>query len=140
MGYQPYQYKASPTWVNGHHRVNKEIPDKIQYASQLEARMAVLLIRMGISFTPHVKFVCWSRDNPPKSFTYEIDFILKKAIKPIGASAPVTGIEVKGRLKHHDFLRCDSLRYFHGIRTLIVGDDLLRMYEEQGMFPVKEEE
>ena len=139
MGYNPYNHKAVPTWVNGHHKVNKDIPDSVQYSSQLEAKAAVLLIRQGISFTPHVKFQCWTRDNPPRPFTYEIDFLLKKAIKPVGTSVPITGIEVKGRLKHHDFLRCDSLRFFHGVRTLIVGEDLLTMWQEEGLWPRREE-
>lgn len=134
----PYNWTAVKTWVAGHHKVNKDIPDSVLYASQMEARCAVLLIEQGVAFTPHVKFVCWTRDNPPQRFTYELDFLLKKPIKPVGTSVPITGIETKGRLRHHDFLRCDSLRFFHSVRTLIVGDDLLTMWIDEGMWPRKE--
>lgn len=136
-GYQPYNMRAVPTWVKGHNAINRELPDTIRYDSQLEARAAELFLREHIIFTPHVQYQLYDRSTPPKPFTYVCDFVFKKQLKPIGAYRPIGGVEIKGRLKAHDFLRADALAYFHSIHILIVGEDLLTMWIEQGMWPEK---
>ena len=136
-GYQPYTMRATPTWVKGHNAVNRDLPDSLRYDSFLESRAAELFLREKIVFTPHVQFSVYDRGQPPKAFTYCLDFLFKKQLKPVGAYRPVQGVEIKGRLKHHDFLRADALAYFHNITILIVGEDLLEMWISQGMWNVK---
>lgn len=126
-------------WVKGHNAVNSDLPDVIKYDSTLEGTAAEFFLSQKLVFTPHVQFQLYNRAIPPQPFTYVLDFLFKKAIKPVGAYRPVNGIEIKGRLKHHDFLRADALAYFHGIHVLIVGEDLLSMFVHEGMWPIRED-
>lgn len=102
------------------------------YDSLLEGRMARLLIKHGVKFYPHRTFRCVRRDGT--LFTYEVDYIFESPQKFSGISVPVNGLEVKGRLKPHDFTRIDALKYTHHIRIYNVLEPLISFWEEHGMF------
>lgn len=128
-GKSPYTGKAIREKVSGHKSIGLE-EDIHEYASRLEARCAKLLIKHGIPFRPHVKFKCVDREL--KEFTYEVDFLFNEPRKFRGIEA-VDGIEVKGVLSSHDFLRKNALKYWHDLDIYIVLKDLIDFWEREGM-------
>ena len=126
----PYKYKARPTPVAGHHKIGLQ-QDTIVYDSQLEARLAVLLLKHNVPFTPHVKFICFDRRG--KEFSYAVDFLLRRPRKLVGLSYAMDALETKGIITKHDILRNEALNYCHGKRCYIVTRDLLELWEREGL-------
>ncbi|MBU4332399.1 hypothetical protein KKD19_01400 [Patescibacteria group bacterium] len=116
----PY-YGGKKTWVQG-----------VLYDSKLEARMATLLHKYEIPFTPHVKFEVYDRQGKP--FSYTVDFFLHQPVKFAGIPTIIQCLEVKGILTMHDINRCDALEYRHHYTTWIVNDFWIKMWEREGMF------
>ena len=118
--------KAIPTMVRG-----------VWYDSRMEARVARLLYGNRIKFEPHKKFQVYGRDGEP--YFYTVDFFLITPIKLAGIPSPVTALEVKGILTKKDIHRCDALDYAHFCKTWIVTEPLIRMWELEGIFWVKDD-
>lgn len=120
MSRNQYKYRARPTVVDG-----------VTYASRLEARCALLLIKHGVPFTPHVKYDCFDREGRP--FSYTVDFKLHYPTKFLGIGFAVEALETKGILRKHDLLRNDALKFCHGVRCYIVLEPLLNMWWSDGI-------
>lgn len=127
-----YRYSAIKTAVSGHQAIGLA-DDVVEYDSRMEAKLAILLIREGIRFLPHRMFKVFAPDG--YEFTYRLDFLFLEPQKFAGISHFVMGLEIKGRLKPHDFVRQEALKYVHGIRTYMVLDPLLDFWYEYGMNP-----
>lgn len=126
----PYKHKAIKEKVAGHKKIG--LPEDIyEYDSKLEARCAKILLKHEIKFKPHVKFDCVDRDGKP--FTYQVDFLFEEPRKFLGISSAVDALEVKGVLTRHDLLRIEALKFKHGVRTFIVLEPLIRMWENDGV-------
>lgn len=119
----PYRYRPKPVEVEG-----------VWYASQMEGRLARLLIKNGIPFTPHKLFNLFDRSGRP--FVHAVDFYIHVPIKPIGTGVFVQALEIKGALSTRDLLRCDALKYCVGVRCYIVTEALLGLWEREQMFEV----
>ena len=123
-------YRGIKTKVSGHKGIGLE-EDIHEYDCRPEARCSVVLIKAGIRFKPQVKFNCINREGDP--FTYEVDFLFETSQKMLGISAAIEAIEVKGILTRHDLLRIEALKFKHGIRTFIVTEPLIGMWEREGI-------
>jgi len=125
----PYRWKAKPCEVMGHHKAGLPY-DKHKYASQMEGKLAILLIKAEIEFIPHVKFQCFDRKGEP--FNYTVDFLFRQPQSLVGISSLMDFIEIKGALTKHDLLRKESLEFCHNLNGWIVGSLLLRLWEREG--------
>lgn len=116
-----YTHQAKKTQVNGH-----------WYDSRLEARVATLLHKHKVKFTPHVKFEVFGRDG--RRFFYEVDFLLNEPRKFAGIPGIVRALEVKGVLRKKDINRVEALEYCHFIHCWITTEPIIKMWESEGMF------
>jgi len=94
--------------------------------------MARLLIQNLVRFTPHVKFNCILPTG--ERFSYELDFLLEVPCKFQGITHFVSGIEVKGVLRPFDFMRVEALKFCHRVRTFVVTEPLIILWETSGLF------
>ena len=115
-----YGRKPIPTKVNG-----------VLYDSKLEARMATLLIENNVAFRPHQAFQV--RDRKGGWFSYVVDFLLKRPKKFYGISQAIEAIEVKGVIRLQDINRIEALEYCQGIKTFIVTQALIILWEKEGL-------
>lgn len=125
-----YTHNAIKEKVAGHKKIGLT-EDVYEYDSKLEARCAKILLHHKIRFKPHVKFGCVDRDGKP--FIYQVDFLFEEPRKFLGISSAVDALEVKGVLTRHDLLRIEALKFKHGIRTFIVLEPLIKMWEKDGV-------
>lgn len=130
MAKNTYSYKAKKTVVHGHKSIGKKYDSHI-YDSRLEARMARLLLKNKVVFTPHVKYTCINRDGT--TFDYVIDFVFDRPQKFAGVHKWITCLEVKGVLSKSDLLRLDALEFTHGVHGYLVTETLIKMWEVEGM-------
>lgn len=119
-GRNGYRYQARPVVIDG-----------VRYDSQLEGRMAELLIAHGIEFDPHVEFQCYDREGKP--FKYTADFVFAVPQKFAGISYTLDAIEVKGVLSKHALLRNDALKYCWNIRCYCAGYELIDFWSREGL-------
>ena len=118
-----YNYKAVKTIVGNH-----------TYDSRLEGSVAALLTSYHIEFLPHQKYYLFDREG--KNFSYELDFYFPKPQKFLGTGW-IDGIEVKGILKKHDFLRRDALHYKMGIDVFIATEPIIKCWIYTGLYKNK---
>jgi hypothetical protein len=94
--------------------------------------MARLLIQYQVPFTPHVLYHVVSPDGKP--FTYTIDFILESGHHFAGIPGIINAIEVKGVLSKKDIRRIDALDYCHRLKSWIVTETHIKMWEHEGLY------
>lgn len=116
-----YKFAAKPGTYRGHY-----------YQSQMEIRFAKLLDKYKIAFKPHQKYEVIARDG--STFTYNVDFELKRPYKLVGISGAVTFIEIKGPANKHDIIRMEALMYTTGKNGFVVYNPLLKLWECEGLF------
>lgn len=114
-----YSIPAKKTKYNG-----------VWYDSMMEARTARVLDAMGIEFDAHVLFNgLYTPQLAP--FSYTVDFVFKSPQKLKGIPELVNGLEAKGAIAAHDFIRIDALAYFKGVKIWIVPLMLLEFWERE---------
>lgn len=103
----------------------------VWYDSQLEGRFAMLLIKHGIKFTPHVTFHCFDRDGKP--FDYTVDFVFDIPQKFAGIDFTLDFVETKGVLSKHAIKRNRAMSYCHSLKGYCVGYELIDFWEREGI-------
>jgi len=130
----PYKHRGVKTRVSGHKKIGLPY-DVHEYDSKLEARCAKILLKYGIKFKPHVKFEC--KDEDGMLFHYTVDFLFPKPQKLAGIGF-INALEVKGVLRFHDLDRIEALNKSHNIKTFIVLEPLIDMWETEGIYRKRE--
>ena len=125
-----YEYQAIKVKVAGHKAIGLD-EDEVWYASKLEGRTAILLIKAGIKFTPHVKFKVISPNGT--WFHYTVDFLFDAPQKPLGCHKWISFLEVKGVLTRHDLLRLSALEYTMGLKGFIALPSMVDLWERDGL-------
>lgn len=121
------------TYVKGHHKVGL-VQDTIAYASYLESRMAVLLLRAGIPFYPHRTIEMFDEQQQKLRF-HSPDFILLEPVCFAEEDSPVSVVECKGVLKPDTFVKKRLVEEQWRLSYLIVGDLQLSFWEAYGLLP-----
>lgn len=104
----------------------------VWYDSQLEGRTALLLIKHGIKFTPHVTFLCFDRNG--KAFNYTVDFVFETPQKFAGISKILNCLETKGVISKNSILRNDALEFAHQLKCHCVGYEMIDFWEREGIY------
>lgn len=131
--HNPYGHRAVKATVYGHTKVGLN-EDGFVYDSQLEAKMARVLLKHRVRFTPHVKFALVRPDGT--SFDYTVDFLTCEPLPLLtqdGDISYVRAIEIKGRLCKKDFLRMKALTYSTQYKGIIAGDMLIDFWDKNGL-------
>ena len=119
MSENHYSIPAKKTKYNG-----------VMYDSLMEARTARVLDAMGIEFEAHVLFNgLYTPQLAP--FSYTVDFIFHQPQKLKGINELINGLECKGAIEAHDFVRIDALAYFKEVKIWIVPIMLLEFWERE---------
>lgn len=116
-----YRFKAIPTKVKG-----------VWYDSRLEGRLATLLHAHKVKFTPHVKYEVFDRTG--NRFFYTVDFLLHEKHRFVGIPLTIQALEAKGILSKRDIHRVEALDYCHFVKTWLVSENMILMWETEGMF------
>jgi hypothetical protein len=127
----PYKYQAKKVIVSGHTKIGLPYNDHT-YASQLEAKMAVILLQNKIFFEPHKKFDVFDRHG--QSFTYTVDFVFDVPRKFGFMPGWVMGLEVKGVLQYKDLRRKDALEYCHNLPIFLVTEPIMEVWQREGLW------
>ena len=110
-----YNIQAKRTVFNG-----------IEYASQMEARMAKVLTDNLVDFLYSV-WVQVQMDGEQRF--KEIDFFFQRPIKPIWCPQFINCLETKGVLQPSDYERMKALES-EGLKTFIVTPSILDYWEQ----------
>lgn len=119
------------TYVTGHRTIGLQ-QDIIEYASYLESRMAVLLIRAGIPFIPHREVALYDSCSDHVCIHCP-DFVLYSPIHVNGSLEEAQVIEVKGVLRPDTYVKKQLFESTWSLPYLIVGRLQLNFWEAYGL-------
>lgn len=143
------EIKVHPVGTDGNQRYAHLIYDGRQYATEQEVMVAELLTRMGVPFTPNVRF---EFPAPPRFAKRQVshfvpDFVFdRKAFiwtDPDGSEELIHGLEVKGTSKGKKRFakwareKADGLKKHRSIVIKLISNDEARQYFEQKRLPIR---